>query len=136
LGYRRVRERPPPHEQKGFLVGGALFSGILAAASWWAVRLALRPLLRMTRAAEDCGRDVMHPPMDETGPQEVRQAGRAFNAMQQQIRHHMAERTRILAAITHDLKTPLTRMQLRLEQCTDRALQNKLRDDLAAMRSL
>ncbi len=136
LGYRRVRERPPPHEQKGFLVGVALFSGILAAASWWAVRLALRPLRRMTRAAEDFGRDVMHPPMDETGPQEVRQAARAFNAMQQQIRHHMAERTQILAAITHDLKTPLTRMQLRLEQCTDRALQNKLRDDLAAMRSL
>lgn len=136
IGYRRVRDHPRPNEQTRFLLGVALFTGILATASWWAVRLALRPLRRMTRAAEDFGRDMMHPPMEETGPQEVRQAARAFNAMQQQIRRNMAERTRILAAVTHDLKTPLTRMQLRLEQCADRTLQNKLRDDLAAMRTL
>ncbi len=136
IGYRRVRERPRPHQQSGFLIGVALFAGILAAASWWAVRLALRPLRRMTRAAEEFGRDMMQPPMDESGPDELRQAAQAFNAMQRQIRHSMAERTRILAAITHDLKTPLTRMQLRLEQCTDSVLQRRLRDDLAAMRSL
>lgn len=136
IGYRRIRERPPPHEQKGFLMSVALFTVILAAASWWAVRLALRPLRRMTRAAEEFGRDLTHPPMDEAGPREVRRAAEAFNAMQRQIRNSIAERTRILAAITHDLKTPLTRMHLRLEQCTDPALQTKLRDDLAAMRSL
>lgn len=136
IGYRKVRERAPPHEQKGFLTAVAVFTGILAAASWWAVRLALRPLRRMTRAAEAFGRDMMHPPLDEAGPQEVKQAAQAFNAMQRQIRHNLAERTRILAAVTHDLKTPLTRMRLRLEQCTDPALQDKLRDDLAAMRAL
>lgn len=135
LGYRRVRERPAP-EQRGFLVGVSLFAAILAAASGWAVRLALRPLGRMARAADDLGRDIAHPPMEESGPDEVRQAARAFNAMQQRIRASIAERTQILAAVTHDLKTPLTRMQLRLEQCPDPALRDRLQDDLEAMRSL
>lgn len=136
MGYRRIRERPPPHEQRGFLAGVTVFAVTLAAASWWAVRLALRPLRRMARAAEDVGRDIAHAPMDESGPREVRQAAQAFNAMQARIRENLAERTRMLAAITHDLKTPLTRMQLRLEQAADPALQAKLKEDLVAMRRL
>lgn len=136
LGYKRVRDRPPPHEQTAFLWSIAIFVAILATAAWWAVRLALRPLNRMAQAAEAFGRDLGHPPMDENGPVEVRRAAESFNAMQERIRTYMTERTQILAAVAHDLKTPLTRMQLRLEHCADDALKSKLRDDIVAMHTL
>jgi signal transduction histidine kinase len=136
LGYKRVRDRPPPHEQQAFLWSIAIFVASLAAAAWWAVRLALRPLSRMAQAAEAFGRDIGHPPMDENGPVEVRRAAESFNAMQERIRTYMTERTQILAAVAHDLKTPLTRMQLRLENCADDGLKGKLRDDIVAMHTL
>ena len=53
--------------------------------------------------------------MAEQGPEEVRRAARAFNAMQARIHDHLQERARILAAISHDLQTPITRMKLRVE---------------------
>lgn len=136
LGFKRVRDRPPPYEQPGFAFGVALFIAILASVTWWAVRLALAPLRRLAQAAEAFGRDIGQPPMDEGGPVEVRRAARSFNAMQRQIREYMAERTQILAAVAHDLKTPLTRMQLRLEACRDAELKDRLRGDVLAMRAL
>lgn len=114
----------------------ALFLVILAAAAWWAVRLALRPLRRLERAVEGFGRDIGHPPLDERGPREVRSAARAFNAMQERIRAHVAERTRILAAVAHDLKTPLTRLRLKLEGLDDETLKGRLLEDLSAMNHL
>ena len=69
----------------------------------------------MTAAAEAFGNDIHHPPLATNGPTEVRQAAAAFNRMQERVREMMAERTQILAAVTHDLKTPLTRMRLRLK---------------------
>jgi signal transduction histidine kinase len=114
----------------------ALFLVILAAAAWWAVRLALRPLRRLEAAVEGFGRDIDHPPLDESGPREVRGAARAFNAMRERIRAHVAERTRILAAVAHDLKTPLTRLRLKVEGLPDEALKEKLLEDLGAMKHL
>ena len=67
---------------------------------------------------------------------EVQRALSAFNTMQGRIRGFMAERTQILAAVTHDLKTPMTRMRLRLEHCADAALKEKICADLAAMQAL
>ncbi len=137
LGYAsKPHERPHRHEIFGFRSRDLLLIGIMAAVAWLVVRLALRPLQRMAQAAENFGRDIDHPPMDECGPAEVRRAAQAFNAMQEQIRADMSERTQILSAVTHDLKTPLTRMRLRLENCADEALGEKLKGDLAAMQSL
>jgi signal transduction histidine kinase len=90
----------------------------------------------MTRAVEAFGLDIDQPPLDDTGPVEVQRAIRAFNTMQERIRGFMAERTQILAAVTHDLKTPMTRMRLRLEHCQDAELKQKLLADLAVMQSL
>ena len=72
----------------------------------------------------------------EQGPTEIRQAAKAFNAMQARIRHQIQHRTHMLAAITHDLQTPLTRLRLRLEKVSDAQLQQKLVDDLAVMQGL
>ncbi len=137
LGYAlKVRERLRHYEMFGFRSRDLLLIGIMAVVAWVVVRLALRPLQRMAQAAENFGRDIAHPPIDESGPIEVRRAAQAFNAMQEQIRADMSERTQILSAVTHDLKTPLTRMRLRLENCADDVLKEKLKGDLAAMQSL
>jgi signal transduction histidine kinase len=127
---------PHRHAGPGFRDRDWFLIGVMAVVAWLVVRLALRPLQRMTRAVERFGRDMHHPPIDESGPQEVRRAAQAFNTMQQQILGYMAERTQILAAVTHDLKTPMTRMRMRLENCADDTLRERLQADLAAMQSL
>jgi signal transduction histidine kinase len=66
----------------------------------------------------------------------VRDAVRAFNTMQAKLRDHLTERTHILASITHDLQTPLTRLRLRLEKVADSALRSRLIDDLDRMQAL
>jgi len=132
------RELPPPRQPRaeGFIASLSILASLLAIVAWFAVRLVLQPLRRLVQAAESFGRDPEHPPMDESGPIEVRQAARTFNRMRERLRSHIEERTRILAAITHDLKTPLTRLRLRLEQCRDEPLRIRLAEDVAAMQAL
>jgi signal transduction histidine kinase len=74
--------------------------------------------------------------VDVSGPTEVRRAADAFNAMQRRLQQHVRERTNMLAAITHDLQTPLTRLRLRLEKVDDEPLREKLVGDLSAMKAL
>lgn len=133
-GIREPPPRPPRHEE--FLTNLSIMAAIMAVVAWFGARTVLQPLRRLSEAAEAFGRDPEHPPMDEAGPAEVRQAMATFNRMRERLRAHIEERTRILAAITHDLKTPLTRMRLRLEQCEDEPLRARLADDLAAMQAL
>jgi signal transduction histidine kinase len=132
------RDLPPPRQPRTerFVVSLSILAGLLAIVAWFAVRLVLQPLRRLVQAAEAFGRDPEHPAMDESGPIEVKQAARTFNRMRERLRSHIEERTRILAAITHDLKTPLTRMRLRLEQCRDEPLRARLAEDVAAMQAL
>lgn len=130
------RRLPPPIEEGRVPYVLLLFISLVALVTWFAVRLAVRPLRRLAQAAEGFGRDLNHPPLATGGPNEVRLAAEAFNRMQERIRRYMAERTQILAAVTHDLKTPLTRMRLRLESCDDEALRSRLENDLGSMQRL
>lgn len=109
---------------------------ILAAITWVAVRLAARPLAQLAHAADGLGPEPRGAPLPEDGPLEVARAARAFNAMQQRIAEHLAERTRILAAVSHDLQTPITRMRLRADLLDNAALREKLHGDLNAMQAL
>lgn len=92
------------------------------------------PLTHLAQAARRLGADIESPPISESGPTEVREASVAFNEMQIRIRAHMRDRTSMLASITHDLQTPLTRLRLRLEKVSDENLRAQLLDDLGAMR--
>jgi signal transduction histidine kinase len=74
--------------------------------------------------------------LSEDGPSEVARAAAAFNLMQAQIKHHLAERVQILAAISHDLQTPITRMRIRTELMEAGELREKLQSDLKAMQTL
>lgn len=82
---------------------------------WWAVHLSTRQIDRMLGTVEQFGRNLNSPPVPESGPQELQKAAHAVNTMRERILQHIEERTQILAAIAHDLKTPLTRLRLRAE---------------------
>jgi signal transduction histidine kinase len=108
----------------------------LSLCAWATVRLVTRPLSQLAAAADGLGPDLRAPALPESGPTEVAQAARAFNAMQRRIAGYMAERVEILASISHDLQTPITRMRLRadlMDEGTDRA---KFHQDLEAMQAL
>ncbi|XAH25846.1 ATP-binding protein [Xylophilus sp. GW821-FHT01B05] len=108
----------------------------LALAAWGGVRLAVRPLARLAQAADALKPGAGGPPLDDAGPREVAQAARAFNAMQQRVEGQLTERMQLLAAISHDLQTPITRMKLRADLVSDRALRDKLQLDLDGMQAL
>jgi signal transduction histidine kinase len=99
-------------------------------------RMTGAPIRHLAQAARELGGRLDRDPLPETGPREVRDAAQAFNAMQQKLQHTLAERTHLLAAITHDLQTPLTRLRLRLEKVEDGELRDRLVGDLAAMQAL
>jgi signal transduction histidine kinase len=84
--------------------------------SWWASGWITQPLSNFAHASEQLGMDVNAPPLDENGPDEVRAAARSFNQMQTRIRTFIEDRLRMLAAIAHDLRGPITRLKLRIEQ--------------------
>jgi len=109
---------------------------VLGVCAWFAVRLVTRPLARLAKAADELGPDLKGQELAEEGPSEVAHAARAFNAMQRRIAGYMAERVEILAAISHDLQTPITRMRLRTEMMDNEKDQLKFRQDLDAMHAL
>ena len=78
--------------------------------AWIATRQLASPLQRFASAARRFGDDLRAPPIKIEGPNEIRQVIIAFNTMQAQIQHFIAERTHMLASISHDLRAPLTRM--------------------------
>jgi signal transduction histidine kinase len=104
--------------------------------SLWAVRWLTRPLAILADAAEHLGRDIHHPPLSENGPIEVRRAAHAFNLMQTRLTRYLEDRARILSAISHDLKTPLTRLRLRVEQLEDQKYRDNFIRDLDEMQSM
>jgi len=109
---------------------------VLALCFWFAVRIAARPLHQLAEAADALGPDLQPVRMPEDGPSEVARAARAFNAMQDRIAGYITERVQILAAISHDLQTPITRMRLRVDMMDDEAQQPKLQQDLQEMENL
>src|SRR6185436_20418689 len=102
----------------------------------WVVRRVTTPLASLAVAAERLGRDVSAPPLPETGTIETRQASRAFNDMQTRLRNLIENRTRLLAAISHDLRTPLTVLRLRTETVENKEERDKMLSTIAEMDSL
>jgi signal transduction histidine kinase len=101
-----------------------------------AVRWATRPINALADAADELGRNINSPPMAEKGPVEVVRAARAFNTMQARLAVYIRDRTRVLAAMSHDLKTPITRLRLRSELLDDPELRLKFTGDLEEMESM
>lgn len=109
---------------------------LLLACAWIAVRLVTRPLADLARAAESISPSGGGQYLKEGGPTEVAHAAAAFNAMQDRIGSYLRERMQILASISHDLQTPITRMSLRAEALQDSNERTKLLEDLGEMQHL
>jgi signal transduction histidine kinase len=110
--------------------------GAVLALSLVAVRWVTRPLSTLATAAEKLGEDINRAPLSLTGPTEVRRAAKAFNTMQSRLARFINDRTRILAAMSHDLKTPLTRLRLRTEMIEDAELAAKFGKDVDEMEAM
>jgi signal transduction histidine kinase len=122
-----------PPLRSEFILYLLLFLCSIAVLAYLVSRMTMRPLSLLAQAATDLGQDINRPALAEQGTTEILQATKAFNAMQSRIRQHIQQRTHMLAAITHDLQTPLTRLRLRLEKVSDSELREKLIDDLSSM---
>jgi len=118
------------------LLSLAVLLTAVVAVSLVAVRWVTRPLKDLSDAADELGRNINRPPMAETGPIEVERAARAFNTMQARLGGYIRDRTRVLAAMSHDLKTPITRLRLRSELLDDPQLRAKFTGDLQEMESM
>jgi signal transduction histidine kinase len=114
----------------------ALMLAVVVALIWMVARMTVRPLTRLAQAARGLGENLRQAPLPEDGPSEVREAAQAFNAMQDRIRHGIEEREHFLAAVSHDLKTPVTRMRLRSELLTDANLRERFLRDLDEMQQM
>jgi signal transduction histidine kinase len=104
--------------------------------AWFGVRWVTRPLKNFAQAAERLGENIDRAPLAETGPTEVASAARALNEMQARLSKYLSDRTRILTAMSHDLKTPITRMRLRAELLEHEVTQAKFKQDLAELESM
>lgn len=111
-------------------------AAVITLVSLWAGRRITAPLARFATAAERLGVDGEAEPLPEAGPMELRAATRAFNRMQERLRRFVADRTQMVAAMSHDLRTPLTRLRLRAELVEDEEMQRKMLADLDEMEAM
>ncbi|WP_020481082.1 ATP-binding protein [Pseudomonas asplenii] len=109
---------------------------LMLGCTWLAVRIAVRPLTRLAQAVENLDPNTHAVQLDESGPSEVAHAATAFNAMQKRIADYLKERMQLLAAISHDLQTPITRMKLRAEFMDESPEKDKLWQDLGEIEHL
>lgn len=116
----------PPSWTLSPLLALMLSALAIALITMLVVRRVTRPLRRLAEATEAFGRGESRPPLAETGPEEVRRTTQAFNRMQQRIRAFLEDRMRMLAAISHDLRTPLTALRLRAEMVDDAETREKM----------
>ena len=108
---------------------------VTAIFSIWAGRLAVQPVRMLADAADRLSRNIGEPPLPEKGVAEIRAATRAFNRMQDRLRRHVNSRALAFAAVSHDMRTPLTRMRLRLESLSGE-VKEKLAGDLDEIEAL
>lgn len=132
----RFENRPPQPWFGGPLVPLTFQFISLIIAAWYGAKLLSRPIQRLSDAAERLSENLDSPPLDESGPREARQAAHTFNKMQRRIIEQVKQRSRMLGAVSHDLRTPLSRLKLRLEQIDDDRLQGQMRQDLDDMISM
>lgn len=129
----QVPSRPSPPFFRGPIVPLFFQLITLVIAAWYGAKALSRPIQRLSDAAERLSENLDSTPMEVGGPREARQAAQAFNLMQQRIREQVQQRGRMLAAVSHDLRTPLSRLKLRVEQIEEPKLHGQMTQDLNDM---
>jgi signal transduction histidine kinase len=133
------RYSPPPAaaERPLRIIGSLLLVAVaVSLLSVLVVRRLTRPLTLFTRAADGLARDLEQAPLGVSGPREVAGAAQAFNRMQRALRALVQTRAQALAGVSHDLRLPITRVRLRLEQLPEGVVRDAIERDLAEMETL
>ena len=134
--FRTVAPRAGPRLPRLIFLELGVLAIALGIVLYAMARTITRPLADLARAADAVGRGATTTPLQETGAREIRGATRAFNAMQERLRRYLDSRTRVLAAMSHDLRTPLTRLRLRVESIDDDQLRQRCVEDLDEMSNM
>lgn len=130
-------DRPPPPMWRSPWLTTLLFAVIsVTLLGVWAARTLAAPLSSFAKAAESFSLERDAAPLPERGPEEIRSLAKALNRMRKRIKDLIDDRTRMLAAISHDLRTPITRMRLRSEFIEDEIQRSRMLADLDQMRSM
>ncbi|GBR37346.1 two component sensor histidine kinase [Neoasaia chiangmaiensis NBRC 101099] len=129
-------QRASPFDSPTFLIAFLLMTVSGGALILWGTQRLISPVATLAQAAESLGRDVNAPPLPENGPTEISRAAIAFNTMAARIRRFVTDRTVMLTAIGHDLRTPITRLKLRAEFIEDDELRDKFLADLDEMENM
>jgi len=133
LSFTTALPQGAPSVSWQFFISMGLMGLIVLAVSVWAVRRVTAPLGMLSAAADRLGRDVSAEPLAEAGTSEMQRAARAFNRMQERLRRLVESRTQMLAALSHDLRTPLTLLRLRAEEVDDSDERDKMLGTIAQM---
>jgi signal transduction histidine kinase len=136
IAFRTDVPRAGPPLPRGIFLQLGLLTAALAVALYLMARTITRPLTELARAADAVGRGEPHSALAETGARELREATHAFNVMQERLHRYLASRTNVLAAMSHDLRTPLTRLKLRVETLDDAAQRERFNADLDEMNAM
>ncbi len=131
----RIRAEPIPFPWPTVISAILMAAGVLLVIGF-TVRRVTRPLAALAKSAEAFGRGGPSKPLPETGPNEVRRLTSAFNRMQDRLERFIADRTRMLAAIGHDLRTPITSLKLRTELLDDEEARTKMSATLDDMQRM
>ena len=126
LSFATALPQGAPSVSWQFIISMALMGLIVLAVATWAVRRVTAPLGVLSAAADRLGRDVTAESLAEAGTIEMQRAARAFNRMQERLRRLIESRTQMLAALSHDLRTPLTLLRLRTEEVADADERDKM----------
>lgn len=134
--FRVARVTRGPSLPRGLFMNLALLVIVMSIALFVTARGITRPLSELALAADNVGRNLRQPRLAERGALELRRAARAFNTMQERLQRYLDSRTRVLAAMSHDLKTPLTRLRLQVEMLEDTGAQMRIGKQLDEMESM
>ena len=133
VAFRTFSPRGTPPFPRHFILELGLLTVMLSIVLYAMTRTITRPLADLATAADAVGRGTAVQPLQERGARELKRATRAFNAMQERLNRYLDSRTRVLAAMSHDLRTPITRLRLRVESIEDEALRARCVEDLDEM---
>jgi signal transduction histidine kinase len=125
---------PSPWQQR-ILIWFVVSAGALTPFAFWFARKLAAPISAFSAAAERLGRDPQASPLELDGPTEVKRAAQAFNDMQDRLRRYVDDRTAMVGAVAHDLRTPLTRLRFRIESAPEN-LQAKMVADIEQMEAM
>lgn len=137
-GWRVVQTPPRPligAWQRRAILWFALSALVLLPFAWFFARRLTRPIRRFADAADRLGADPLAPPAPEEGPAELRVTAHALNRMQERLAAYVSERTAMIGAIAHDLRTPLARIAFRIEGAPEE-VREKVQADIEQMRAM